>query len=63
MKSANIEWNDKTLDEWIADPQHVVAGNQMTFAGIKDPKLDETERPKFGSGKFPCKKNRASKDW
>jgi cytochrome c len=38
MKSANIEWNDKTLDEWITDPQHVVPGNQMTFAGIKDAK-------------------------
>ena len=36
LKSANIEWNDKTLDEWINDPQHVVPGNQMTFAGIKD---------------------------
>lgn len=38
MKSANIEWNDKTLDEWITDPQHVVPGNQMTFAGVKDAK-------------------------
>jgi cytochrome c len=38
MKSANIGWNDKTLDEWIADPQHVIPGNQMTFAGIKDAK-------------------------
>jgi cytochrome c len=38
MKSANVEWNDKTLDEWIADPQHVIPGNQMTFEGIKDPK-------------------------
>jgi cytochrome c len=27
LKSANIEWNDKTLDEWIKDPQHVVPGN------------------------------------
>jgi cytochrome c len=36
LKSANIEWNDKTLDDWIADPQHVVPGNQMTFPGIKD---------------------------
>jgi cytochrome c len=36
LKSANIVWNDKTLDEWINDPQHVVPGNQMTFAGIKD---------------------------
>jgi cytochrome c len=36
LKSANILWDDKTLDEWIKDPQHVVPGNQMTFAGIKD---------------------------
>ena len=36
LKSANIVWNDKTLDEWINDPQHVVPGNEMTFAGIKD---------------------------
>ena len=36
LKSANIVWNDKTLDEWIADPRHVVPGNQMTFSGIKD---------------------------
>lgn len=36
LKSANIEWNDKTLDEWITDPQHLVPGNQMTFPGIKD---------------------------
>jgi cytochrome c len=36
LKSANIDWNDKTLDEWIEDPQHLVPGNEMTFAGIKD---------------------------
>jgi cytochrome c len=36
LKSANIVWNDKTLDDWIADPQHLVPGNEMTFAGIKD---------------------------
>jgi cytochrome c len=36
LKSANIVWNGKTLDEWIKDPQRVVPGNQMTFAGIKD---------------------------
>lgn len=38
MKAANIEWNDKTLDEWIADPQRIIPGNQMTFPGIKDAK-------------------------
>jgi cytochrome c len=36
LKSANIEWNDKTLDEWIRDPQHLVPRNEMTFPGIKD---------------------------
>jgi cytochrome c len=36
LKSANVIWNDKTLDDWIAHPQHLVPGNQMTFAGIKD---------------------------
>ena len=36
LKSANIEWNDKTLDAWIKDPQHLVPGNEMTFPGIKD---------------------------
>jgi cytochrome c len=36
LKSSNIVWNDETLDEWIKDPQHLVPGNEMTFAGIKD---------------------------
>ena len=36
LKSANFEWSDKALDEWISDPQHLVPGNEMTFPGIKD---------------------------
>jgi len=36
LSSADFEWNDKTLDEWINDPQHLVPGNEMTFPGIKD---------------------------
>jgi cytochrome c len=36
LKSADLVWNDKTLDEWIKDPQHLVPGNQMTFPGVKD---------------------------
>jgi len=36
LKKSNIVWNDDTLDAWIKDPQHVVPGNEMTFAGIKD---------------------------
>lgn len=36
LKSSDIVWNDKTLDEWITDPQHLVPGNTMPFAGIKN---------------------------
>ncbi len=36
LQSSNIVWNDKTLDDWIRDPQHVVPGNEMTFPGVKD---------------------------
>jgi cytochrome c len=38
LKSANVVWNEKTLDDWITDPQQVVPGNQMTFPGVKDAK-------------------------
>ena len=36
LKSSGIVWNDDTLDEWIKDPQHFIAGNTMTFPGVKD---------------------------
>jgi cytochrome c len=36
LKSANVVWNDKALDEWIKDPQQLVSNNEMTFAGIKE---------------------------
>lgn len=36
LKSSGIVWSDKTLDEWINDPQHLIPGNQMTFAGVKN---------------------------
>ncbi len=36
LKSSDVVWNDKTLDEWLADPQHLVPGNTMTFRGIKN---------------------------
>jgi cytochrome c len=37
LKSSGIVWNEKTLDEWLADPQQLVPGNTMTFEGIKNP--------------------------
>lgn len=36
LQSSDVVWNDKTIDEWIKDPQHLVPGNQMTFPGVKD---------------------------
>jgi cytochrome c len=36
LKSAGITWDDKTLDEWLKDPQHLVPGNTMTFPGIRN---------------------------
>jgi len=38
MKSANLTWDAKTLDAYLADTQKVVPGNQMPFPGIRDPK-------------------------
>ena len=34
LQSSGIVWNDKTLDGWLKDPQHLVPGNTMTFQGI-----------------------------
>jgi cytochrome c len=36
LSSSGIVWNDKTLEDWIKDPQNLVPGNTMTFPGIKD---------------------------
>lgn len=39
MRSANIVWDEKTLDQFITDPEKVVHGNGMKpFGGISDPK-------------------------
>jgi cytochrome c len=36
LESSNIVWDNKTLDAWIENPEHLVPGNQMTFQGIED---------------------------
>jgi cytochrome c len=36
MKCSGITWTAKTLDEFIADPQKVVVGNRMPYAGLPD---------------------------
>ncbi|MCP9626511.1 cytochrome c family protein [Rhodopseudomonas palustris] len=53
LKSSGIVWDDKTLDEWLTDPQQLVPDNLMPFDGIKDAKvradllafLKETTKP------------------
>src|SRR4051812_26045358 len=37
LKSANVTWDDQTLDAWVTSPEHVIPGNEMTFPGVKDP--------------------------
>ena len=37
LKSADVVWDDQTLDAWITNPQLVIPGNEMTFPGIRDP--------------------------
>ena len=37
MRNAKIVWDSKTLDAYLAEPQKVVPGNLMPFAGIADP--------------------------
>jgi cytochrome c len=36
IKSSGMIWNDQTLDPWLADPQHFIPGNTMTFRGVQD---------------------------
>ena len=31
LKSANITWNEETLDKWLTDPQAVAPGAKMFF--------------------------------
>ncbi len=31
LKSANIDWNEETLDKWLTDPQAFVPGVKMFF--------------------------------
>lgn len=37
MKAANLTWDDKTLDSYLANPMKMVPGTKMTFAGMADP--------------------------
>jgi cytochrome c len=36
LKSSAITWNVETLDRWLADPDAMVPGNNMSFATPKE---------------------------
>lgn len=36
LKDSGLVWDEKTLDQWLADPKALVPGNRMVFGGMKD---------------------------
>ena len=36
LQRSRIVWNENSLDKWLANPQALVPGNYMPFAGISD---------------------------
>jgi cytochrome c len=36
LKSADLVWNEDTLNTFLADPQAFLPGNRMTFPGLTD---------------------------
>lgn len=36
LKAADFEWNEDTLNAWLAGPQMMIPGNYMIFRGIGD---------------------------
>jgi cytochrome c len=38
MRRANLIWDEANLRDYIVDPQALVKGNRMPFAGVRNPK-------------------------
>jgi cytochrome c len=36
MKRLDTNWDERTLDNWLSDPERFLPGTTMTFPGIKD---------------------------
>lgn len=36
LKDSTLTWTEQTLDRWLQDSQGLIAGNVMTFQGVKD---------------------------
>jgi len=39
LKNSKQVWNEKSLDTWLRNPQTMMPGNFMSFAGLKDDKV------------------------
>jgi cytochrome c len=37
MRGAAITWDEKSLDQYLSNPQEFIAGNVMPFSGVTDP--------------------------
>jgi cytochrome c2 len=37
LKRSGIAWSPQTLESYLTDPQALVPGNRMPYAGMKDP--------------------------
>jgi len=37
LRRSGIQWDAKTLDDFLASPQGVVPGNRMPYSGLADP--------------------------
>ena len=36
LKKSGVTWNEKTLDQWLTNPERFIPDNTMTFPGIKE---------------------------
>lgn len=36
LKRSGATWNEKTLDQWLTNPERFIPGNSMTFTGLKN---------------------------
>lgn len=36
LQGSEVAWNERNLDQWLANPAGLIPGNNMTFAGISD---------------------------
>lgn len=41
LKKSGIVWDEKTLNNWLKEPQTTVPGNLMTFAGMREDRVRE----------------------